>query len=66
MSKRTRSMSFFVDRDLKENPDFEKFQKEMQQKCKQLKQKRKFTGTLPLKKKETKFQIDHIKLKSVR
>lgn len=56
MAKRTRSKSFFVDNDLKENPTFEKFEDEIKKKHEQMERKRKFSGTTPLKQVEKKIR----------
>lgn len=66
MDRHTRSKSFFADKDLKENPTFEKFRNEIERKFNQLAKKRKFCRTKPLKQSAEKFQVEHIKLKNVR
>lgn len=65
MARRTRSKSFFINNDLKENPSFEKFDEEIKKKYKQMDQKRKFTGTTPLKHFGKPFQIERVELKKV-
>lgn len=65
MAKRTRSKSFFVDRDLMQDASFENFEVEVQKKYEKMEKKRKFCGTKPLKRLVEKFKIDRVELKDV-
>lgn len=65
MAKRTRSKSFFVDRELREDASYERFEAEIREKFNKMEKKRKFCRTKPLKQVEQKFQVELVKLKNV-
>lgn len=63
---RTRSKSFFADKNVKESATLEKLHEEMKKKFRKLVKKRKFCGTKPLKQLGKKFTVEDIELKNVR